>query len=264
MITGISGFGSFCPKMAVSWRKTVFQNMGCWNPYFYSVFWVRVFWPSCQKREILDTHQKRKNLTDNWFFWGGYFCVFSFCFSFVFLFFRFFLGFFFCFGGFKGQVGWPKGPPHLALNPPYLFVVLSSFFLSLLLNDKNPVFPLEKGILFISEYLPLFLLSFFWPPPFQFLFICLSLLLFFLFSFLSFFLLSFALFPFISSLLLFHEKSNIKIFNYKVFLHQYFLCFGFPVLFSLWNPFFLSLHFPHFRLCFLFNIIFWFQKTHVE
>ena len=27
---------------------------------------------------------------------------------------------FFCFfGGFKGQVRWPKGPPHLALNPPY-------------------------------------------------------------------------------------------------------------------------------------------------
>ena len=26
------------------------------------------------------------------------------------------------FGGFKGQVGWPKGPPHLALNPPYLFI----------------------------------------------------------------------------------------------------------------------------------------------
>ena len=24
-------------------------------------------------------------------------------------------------GGFKGQVRWPKGPPHLALNPPYLF-----------------------------------------------------------------------------------------------------------------------------------------------
>ena len=29
----------------------------------------------------------------------------------------FFLLFFF--GGFKGQVRWPEGPPHLALNPPY-------------------------------------------------------------------------------------------------------------------------------------------------
>ena len=25
----------------------------------------------------------------------------------------------FLFGGFKGQVRWPKGPPHLAPNPPY-------------------------------------------------------------------------------------------------------------------------------------------------
>ena len=32
-----------------------------------------------------------------------------FCFGFLSLF----------FGGFKGQVRWPKGPPHLALNPPY-------------------------------------------------------------------------------------------------------------------------------------------------
>ena len=26
------------------------------------------------------------------------------------------------FGGSKGQVRWPEGPPHLALNPPYLFI----------------------------------------------------------------------------------------------------------------------------------------------
>ena len=49
------------------------------------------------------------------------------------LFFVFF--FFVCFfvvlffGGFKGLVRWPKGPPHLALNPPYfLFVFLFSCF----------------------------------------------------------------------------------------------------------------------------------------
>ena len=34
--------------------------------------------------------------------------------------------FFLFFGGLKGQVRWPKGPPHLALNPPYLFCF--SFF----------------------------------------------------------------------------------------------------------------------------------------
>ena len=61
-ITGISGFGIFCPKMAVSWRKTVFQKMGCWNPYFYSVFWVRAFLAKLSKREILDTHQKKEKI----------------------------------------------------------------------------------------------------------------------------------------------------------------------------------------------------------
>ena len=90
-----------------------------------------------------------------------FFCFFSFCFV-------------FCFGGFKGQVRWPKGPPHLALNPPYLlffcffwFVVVP--FLSLLCNTKKYlVFPPRKGhFLFIFECLPLFLLSFFGAPPFS-------------------------------------------------------------------------------------------------
>ena len=48
------------------------------------------------------------------FFWGV--CVFCYC---------FFLGFCFVLF-FKGQVRWPKGPPHLALNPPYFCFV---FFL---------------------------------------------------------------------------------------------------------------------------------------
>ena len=43
---------------------------------------------------------------------------------FHFLFFGVFFVFFVVFfGGFKGQVRWPKGPPHLALNPPYLFLL---------------------------------------------------------------------------------------------------------------------------------------------
>ena len=38
------------------------------------------------------------------------------------------LALFFCFfKGFKGQVRWPKGPPHLALSPPYLFVFVFLF-----------------------------------------------------------------------------------------------------------------------------------------
>ena len=61
----------------------------------------------------------------------------------IFLFFLFFSFFLFLFvvcflffGGFKGQVRWPKGPPHLALNPPYVicflfcFVFLFLFFFS--------------------------------------------------------------------------------------------------------------------------------------
>ena len=50
-----------------------------------------------------------------------FFLCFCFCCFFLFVFFCF------CFfgGGFKGQVRWPKGPPHLALNPRYfLFVCL--------------------------------------------------------------------------------------------------------------------------------------------
>ena len=35
--------------------------------------------------------------------------------------------FFVFLGGFKGQVRWPEGPPHLALNPPDFFVVFLFF-----------------------------------------------------------------------------------------------------------------------------------------
>ena len=52
----------------------------------------------------------------------SFFFVFCSCFFGLFLFFCFF-------GGFKGQVRWPKGPPHLALNPPYFFVFLFLFLL---------------------------------------------------------------------------------------------------------------------------------------
>ena len=36
------------------------------------------------------------------------------------------------FGGFKGQVRWPQGPPHLALNPPYLIYFVWVCFLFVL------------------------------------------------------------------------------------------------------------------------------------
>ena len=71
-------------------------------------------------------------------------------------------------------------------------------------------------------------LTFFGLPLFLFLFLCLSVVLFFFSSFLSFFFAFFlflvfvSFFPFLSSLLLFHEKKNIKISNCNFFL-KYFL-----------------------------------------
>ena len=90
-----------------------------------------------KKRQFLDTPSKKKRkfwlITEKLFFW--YFCVFYFFFL-GFSFFCFFLLFFwfcfvfFCFfWGFKGQVRWPEGPPHLALNPPYLFFLVLFLFL---------------------------------------------------------------------------------------------------------------------------------------
>ena len=151
MITGISGFGFFWSKMAVSWRITFFQRKIGWNPYFYSVLGVRVFWAKLSKKAILDTPPKKKKI--DWQLRSSFFGVFVF-FTFSFIFFCFFCCFLFFFGGFKGQVRWPEGPPQLALNPPYLLFVFVVFlflfflffpFLSLLSNTKKTCFS-EKGI----------------------------------------------------------------------------------------------------------------------
>ena len=67
-------------------------------------------------------------------------------------------------------------------------------------------------------------------------------------------------FPFLSSLLLFHERNNMQIFNYKVFHSSILpLFFGFPVLSSLSNTFFLSLFFMILRYVFVFQNkqVFW-------
>ena len=80
----------------------------------------------------------------------------------------FFCFVFFCFffGGFKGQVRWPKGPPHLALNPPYLFllffVCLFFWFCFWLFNTKKTLFFPRKGhFLFIFSVSLSFSLSLF-------------------------------------------------------------------------------------------------------
>ena len=104
-----------------------------------------------------------------------------------------------------------------------------------------------------------FSLNLFDWPLVLFLFLCLSLVLLFPFSFLSFFfalflLLGFCLFfHFLSSLFLFHEKNNIKIFNCNFFPEILSLVLV-SFLFFLSKPFLLSLLFTDFKLCFLFNI----------
>ena len=90
--------------------------------------------------------------------WIVFWCWFLFCFRFrffvffcscffvLFFCFVFFVFLLFCFfQGFKGQVRWPKGPPHLALNPPLFsfcvfFVFLCFCFLFFLKIGKN-LFP---------------------------------------------------------------------------------------------------------------------------
>ena len=146
---------------------------------------------------------------------------------------------------------WPEGPPHLAPKPS-LFIIsflLGGFVFSFLLFAFNTKagFPPRKGhfCLFLSLSF-CFSLAFLGLPLFQFLFLCLSpvlflflfLLVFLLLSFGSFFFASF--FPFVSSLLLFHERNNIKRNNCNVFFHHFFLFFfGFLSDLFLSNPFFL-------------------------
>ena len=88
-------------------------------------------------------------------------------------------------------------------------------------------------------------LTFFGLPLFLFPFLCLSVPLFFLPSFLSFFFAFFlflvfvSFFPYLSSLLLFHEKKNMKIFNCNLFSWNIFSFFWFPVLLFCFKSLFL-------------------------
>ena len=117
------------------------------------------FGPRCQKKA-----KKRKKLTDIWkTLFLLFLCFFSF-FSLVFIFCVFL-------GGFKGQVRWPEGPPHLALNPPYLlfFVFFFFFSLSLFFIQKKPFFSLENCIFCLFLRVSLcFPLAFFGLPFFNF------------------------------------------------------------------------------------------------
>ena len=89
------------------------------------------------------------------FGFGGFLILFVFVFLLIFLCFVFVFVFF---GGFKGQVRWPKGPPHLALNPPYFICFCFFFFfvsLCLLLLEKKTLFsPLKRAFLRIFSVSP--------------------------------------------------------------------------------------------------------------
>ena len=78
-----------------------------------------------------------------------------------------FVCFLFLFGGFKGDVRWPEGPPHLALNPPYLFFfcfclvfVFFVLFWATSLGPKPSFFLLFFSLLFVFFLVPFLSLFF--------------------------------------------------------------------------------------------------------
>ena len=138
----------------------------------------------------------------------------------------------------------------------------------LLKDKKKTLFSPRKGqfCLFLSVSL-CFSLAFFGLPLFQFLFLCLSRALFFLFAFLSLFfafflfLIFLSFLPFLSSLLLFHERNNIKTLNCYFFLKSFLFLFVSCLAFSFPIPFSYRCFFPEFKLFFVQHQCFWFQKT---
>ena len=137
MITEIYEFWFFWSKNGRFVTHICFpKKKGPETPIFIVFFGCALSGPRCQKREILKSHPKKRKIwliTEKLIF--GYFCCFflaSFFSCFFFFSFVFFVSFFvfvFFFGGFKGQVRWPEGPPHLALNPPsFFFCFFGCFF----------------------------------------------------------------------------------------------------------------------------------------
>ena len=283
MITGISGFGFFLSKnVRFVTHNCFFPKMPCWNPYFI-VFWgCALSGPSCQKGIF---GQPRWLITEKRLFWhfcvflhvlylfflflffGGLFffvlflaslrpksSLFLFCFCFVFL--LFFL--------WATSLG-PKPSLFLFCFVLFLFLFSFPFFASKRQKTCRP--PRKGHLLFIFECLPLFLLSLFWPPPFSIslsLSLSCSILSFFLLVFLFCFLFVpyFSLFLSLSFFFAFvswkEQHQSIKL---LLFFLKYFLFFGVSCLGVSVQSLFLSLFFPDFKLCFLFNInVFGFKK----
>ena len=154
---------------------------------------------------------------------------------------------------------WPEGPPHLALNPPYvcLFVcfvcfvcfVLFCLFPFFAFNRKKLFFFVERAFLFTFECLPMFLLSLFLASPFFSFSFSVSLLFFSFFLPCLTFLLSFgSLFLYLSLLFCllcfcFMKGTTSKDSIAKLFSSILSLLFGFLPHFLIEIPFFLSLLF---------------------
>ena len=81
----------------------------------------------------------------------------------------FFFGFFvFFFGGFKGQVRWPKRATSLGPKPSLFFGCFFWCYFLAFLSLKSPVFPLERAILVVILLcFHLFLFSLFFGLPFS-------------------------------------------------------------------------------------------------
>ena len=186
MITGIYEFRFFWSKNGRFVTHMCFpKKRFAETPIFIVFFGCALFGPSCQKRKFWTPTQKRGKfslITEKLIF--EYFFVFLVFFSFFVFFLFFFVLLFFCvsFGGFKGHVRWPEGPPHLALNPPYLFFLILfcfcffCFFFVFLFGGF-------KGQVRWAEGPPHLALN----PPYLFVFICFYLFLFVFICFFCFF-----------------------------------------------------------------------------
>ena len=135
--------------------------------------------------------------------------------------------FFFCWG-FKGQVRWPEGPPHLALNPPYLFSVFCVFCFCFR-RTKTDFSPENVFCLFLNVSLCLFL-AFCLTCLYHSLFLFFGLLLvssFLSLSFLSCFLLvSVFLFSFLSISFLSFLAVFLSLFRvFFVFRSRFLVCY---------------------------------------
>ena len=198
MITGGFGLVFLVQKWWLRDANLFFKRWVAETPLFIVLegYWTKL--STMGKFEPPPKH----NLADNWKARFWYFLVFlCFCLMFFLIFpFCLFL-FLFYLGWFKGQVRWPKGPPHLALNPPFFlflcvcvffFLFFFFFFLSLLFIEKTVV-PGKKGhVCLISSVSLCFSLAFFASPFFAVSFSVSILLFSFFLPSCHYFLLSFA------------------------------------------------------------------------